>query len=139
VRRRSAVAGAIGLVATMLPHAGGDAAAFRARLGEHAARIRAARPTAVNLPWAVDRVLARAATLPGADAPALLAGVRGEADDILDEDRRMCRAIGEHALPLLARDGEVRVLTHCNAGALATAGSARRSRPCTWPPSAGCR
>jgi methylthioribose-1-phosphate isomerase len=46
--------------------------------------------------------------------------LRAEADDILEEDRRMCRGIGEHAAELL-RDGST-VITHCNAGALATGG-----------------
>jgi methylthioribose-1-phosphate isomerase len=99
-------------------HEGDDA--FRARLAVHAAAVRATRPTAVNLPWAVDRML-RVARRHGGLAPgALLERLRAEATAILDEDRAMCRRIGEAGLELVP-DG-ARVLTHCNAGALATAG-----------------
>jgi methylthioribose-1-phosphate isomerase len=92
---------------------------FKTRVGEHAARIRATRPTAVNLPWAIDRMLARARSA-GTEPAALLETLHAEASAILDEDRAMCRRIGEHGLPLLTEG--MRVLTHCNAGALATAG-----------------
>jgi methylthioribose-1-phosphate isomerase len=119
------VAGAIGLVASLLPHAREPRAALEARLIEHARAIRAARPTAVNLPWAVDRMLAAARRASGddADGEALLDALRSEATAVLEEDRAMCRRIGEHALSLLEGVGdELRVLTHCNAGALATGG-----------------
>ncbi len=73
-----------------------------------AARIRAARPTAVNLAWAVDRVLASHA------APL------DEARAIHAEQRAVDRAIGEHGAPLMPDRGAV--LTHCNTGPLATGG-----------------
>ena len=114
------VAAAMGLVASVAPHASGPPTAFRRRVREHGAAIRATRPTAVNLPWAVDRLLARAEADGAGDATALLAGLRAEATAICEEDRRMCESIGRHGEPLLP-DG-ARVLTHCNAGALATAG-----------------
>ncbi|HEX5436234.1 MAG TPA: S-methyl-5-thioribose-1-phosphate isomerase [Gemmatimonadaceae bacterium] len=118
------VAGALGLVVSMQPHTHEPAAPFRARLESYATRIRGTRPTAVNLSWALSRMLARAATMPvegAADGTsALLDALREEATRILDEDRAMCRRIGEHGLPLIP-DG-ARILTHCNAGALATAG-----------------
>ncbi len=115
------VAGAMGLVAALTPHAGEDAPAFARRLAGYAARIRATRPTAVNLPWAIDRMRVRASDPALAGDPArTLAALRAEATAILDEDRAMCRAIGEHGLALLPNPA--RVLTHCNAGALATAG-----------------
>ncbi len=83
-----------------------------------AATIRAARPTAVNLAWAVDRMLAAARR---AHSPADRAlAMRAEAERIRAEDEAMCRAIGAAGAPLLP-DG-TRILTHCNAGALATAG-----------------
>ena len=113
------IAGAMGLVAVMTAHATLPREDFTARAIAAAAAIRATRPTAVNLPWALDRMLARLRRTLG-DAPALLAALREEATAILDEDREMCRRIGEHGAPLL-RDG-ARVLTHCNAGALATGG-----------------
>jgi methylthioribose-1-phosphate isomerase len=112
------VAGAMGLVTSLLPFADESHGRFGERLRTHAARIRGTRPTAVNLPWAIDRMLARAAAV--AAPAALLAALRDEASAILAEDRAMCRRIGEHGLPLIP-DG-ARVLTHCNAGALATGG-----------------
>ena len=87
-----------------------------------AATLRATRPTAVNLGWALDRMLAvaRTSAAAGAMPAAFAAALRAEADAIRAEDEAMCRAIGEHAQEWM-RDG-VRVLTHCNAGALATGG-----------------
>jgi methylthioribose-1-phosphate isomerase len=113
------VAGAMGLVVALAPEAGVPREAFLARvrtLGDHVARV---RPTAVNLAWAVGRVQRAAERSPG-DSTAILAAMRDEATRILDEDRAMCRRIGEHGATLLADDS--RVLTHCNAGALATGG-----------------
>ena len=114
-----AVAGAMGLVVSLLPHRREPREQFDARLREHAERIRATRPTAVNLPNALDRMVACARAAVG-DAPAVHDALREEADALLEEDRAMCRRIGEHGLSLIA-DG-ASVLTHCNAGALATAG-----------------
>ena len=85
--------------------------------------LAASRPTAVNLAWALERVRARIAPLPAADRAAAAAA---EAAAIADEDVAMCRAIGEHGADLIAaaaaRAGgrRVNVLTHCNAGWLAT-------------------
>ena len=93
--------------------------AFLARARTLGRRIASVRPTAVNLAWAVGRVLDVAQRTSG-DAAAILAAMRDEATRILEEDRAMCRRIGEHGLSLLAEGS--RVLTHCNAGALATAG-----------------
>ncbi|MCL1881888.1 MAG: S-methyl-5-thioribose-1-phosphate isomerase [Oscillospiraceae bacterium] len=74
-----------------------------------AEKLKSARPTAVNLAWAVDRMLA--AHKSGKD---LLC----ECQAIHNEDIAMCKAISEHGLTLL-KDGDC-VITHCNAGALAT-------------------
>lgn len=113
------VAAAIGLVVSLEPFSRDSAVVFADRLSEHAGRIRATRPTAVNLPWAVDRMLGRARQ--STEGPAeLLKALRDEATAILEEDRSMCLRIGENGLPLIP-DG-ARILTHCNAGALATAG-----------------
>ncbi|MEX0978423.1 MAG: S-methyl-5-thioribose-1-phosphate isomerase [Pirellulales bacterium] len=97
-----------------------DEAAFFDRLDEVAKYLASSRPTAVNLYWALDRMKATAQALRGTTSTrdirdALLA----EARSIEDEDRRMCRQIGRHGAALLA-DGQG-VLTHCNAGGLATA------------------
>jgi len=113
------IAGAMGLVAVLLPNeaAGGDVLLADAR--RVAAEIAATRPTAVNLAWALTRVLRAAESVSGTGAE-MLTAMRREATAILNEDRAMCRRIGEHGLSLL-HDG-ARVLTHCNAGALATGG-----------------
>jgi methylthioribose-1-phosphate isomerase len=71
----------------------------------------------VNLSWAVRRLLAVAATV---DDDTLLAAMRTDAESIRAEDVAMCEAIGRFGLDLIP-DG-ARVLTHCNAGSLATAG-----------------
>lgn len=111
------VGAAIGLAVSLARAGGGDGARARALLADYAPRLAAARPTAVNLAWAVDRLLRVAL---GATDAALLTTLAEEAETIRAEDEAMCAAIGAHGAPLL-RDG-ARVLTHCNAGALATAG-----------------
>jgi methylthioribose-1-phosphate isomerase len=93
--------------------------AFDRELEIAAARLRATRPTAVNLAWAIDRMLQCASSTPG-EPLGVVAALRRTADTLRAEDGAMCRRIGELALPLLT-DG-ARVLTHCNAGALATTG-----------------
>ena len=80
------------------------------RLGE---KLAAARPTAVNLRWAVERMLSRAR-----EAKNILPALRAECIAIHREDIAMCRAISEHGLSLL-KEGDG-VLTHCNAGPIAT-------------------
>jgi methylthioribose-1-phosphate isomerase len=90
-----------------------------AKIREAAARIGGARPTAVNLTWAVER-MGRAIVEHHGDPGTLHAALIDEATRILVEDRQMCRRIGEHGATLI-HDG-ARVLTHCNAGALATGG-----------------
>jgi methylthioribose-1-phosphate isomerase len=88
-----------------------------------AQRLQAARPTAVNLGWAVNRVLSAAAAEPVGPERAALA--RHVADAIAAEEIENCRKIGAYGLPLIAaisrgRNGKtVHVLTHCNAGWLA--------------------
>lgn len=113
------ICGAMGVVTSMLPCSHLPGPAFRAELSRTAHSIREARPTAVNLAWGVDRLLRVAATTAG-EAPEVLEALRREATAILIEDQAMCEAIGQHGVSLIA-DG-ARVLTHCNAGALATGG-----------------
>jgi methylthioribose-1-phosphate isomerase len=88
-----------------------------------AQRIGAARPTAVNLSWAVGRVAVaaeQAATGPGATVDAVRDATLATASAIAQEDRLACASIGEHGRRLLA--GRRRILTHCNTGRLATGG-----------------
>jgi len=94
-----------------------------ASLERNLALLLATRPTAVNLRWALERV--RASAQPHAGAARVAAAYRCAAA-ICDEDVRSNRAIGQFGLDLIRRaakpGGTVNVLTHCNAGALATMG-----------------
>ncbi len=112
------VAAAYGAVIGARARGTDDASAIRTALREASAHLRTSRPTAVNLFWALDRMEA-VADSPAESAAALLDRLLGEAKAIEAEDRAMCRAIGRHGAELLeSGDG---VLTHCNAGGLATA------------------
>ncbi|GAC1627591.1 MAG: S-methyl-5-thioribose-1-phosphate isomerase [Ktedonobacteraceae bacterium] len=84
--------------------------------------LRATRPTAVNLAWAIDRILQRVEqAAPHVDSmQSLLQLVHSEAQAITREDRDACQRMGELGAELIA-DGDT-LLTHCNAGALATTG-----------------
>ena len=96
-----------------------DRGAFRAALEQAASGLLATRPTAVNLRWAVDEmrlVWTACDEPPAACAARLLA----RAQAILDDDIERCLRIGEHGAALF-KAGDT-ILTHCNAGALATAG-----------------
>jgi len=86
-------------------------------LEKAAETIRATRPTAVNLFWALDRILDKAKTVEGS-AETVAALVVEEANRIAEEDVATNRLIGKHGARLI-HDGDA-VLTHCNAGALAT-------------------
>ena len=112
------VAGAYGVV--LAARALRDLAfpAFREELAEAAAQLAVARPTAVNLPWAVARTL-RAADGAADAADAVERTLRG-AQAIESEDLQANMAIGAYGAALLPQGA--RVLTHCNTGALATAG-----------------
>ncbi len=108
------VAAALGLVASFAR----EVAPSREALLAAMERLARARPTAVNLPWAMARLRRAVESAPVESAP--LDALAVEAERIRAEDEAMCDAIGGHGAALLA-DG-ARVLTHCNAGALATAG-----------------
>jgi len=85
-----------------------------------ASHFKAARPTAVNLAWAVDRVLAKLSVNVPESLEGTLSLMGGEAEAIHEEDRLLCERIGKHGAELI-KDGDT-ILTHCNAGALATGG-----------------
>jgi len=90
-------------------------------------RLKGTRPTAVNLAWALGRLerafrsADSAGHGPGVRDRARVEAVRREAEAIAREDQEMCRLIGEHGAGLIPAEG-AGVLTHCNAGALATGG-----------------
>ncbi len=116
--RTMAVRGAPAIgVAAAIGLAGGTRGASMAEVERAARTLRGTRPTAANLGWALDRMLAAAHAAPEGTVENAL---RAEAERIHAEDVAMCRAIGQKGVTLL-RDG-MRILTHCNAGALATSG-----------------
>jgi methylthioribose-1-phosphate isomerase len=112
------VAAAYGAVIGARSQGLGDVDTVRRALREATGYLRTSRPTAVNLFWALDRMDTAAAADRSRSAPALLDRLLDEAHTIAEEDREMCRAIGRHGAELVA-PGEG-ILTHCNAGGLAT-------------------
>ena len=83
-------------------------------------RLAATRPTAVNLFWAIDRMKQKLAGLRTEPIAAIKAALWNESQTILEEDIALCKAMGRHGAALITK-GQT-ILTHCNAGALATAG-----------------
>ena len=112
------VAAAIGLYLAALEITTEDSDEFFSRLAAAKAYLAAARPTAVNLFWALDRMERAALASRGKPVGEIKAVLHDKAVRIREEDVETCRKIGENGLTLL-RDG-CGVLTHCNAGQLAT-------------------
>jgi methylthioribose-1-phosphate isomerase len=115
------IAAGFGVVLGMQNAPTGDALDVVARTREVAAYLARSRPTAVNLFWALERMVARAERdrAAGCSGAEVHAGLRAEAEAIWSEDRAICRRIGELGAELIG-DGAT-LLTHCNAGGLATA------------------
>lgn len=125
VRGAPAIGIAAALALAVEASRGGSVAERLKRLEKAGGILVASRPTAVNLGWAVDRVLAAArnALRDGGENgdPATWAGaVRAEALAIWEEDRAASRAMASHGASLFHSEG--RFLTHCNTGGLATGG-----------------
>ncbi|MBW3660447.1 MAG: S-methyl-5-thioribose-1-phosphate isomerase [Gemmatimonadetes bacterium] len=114
------IAGAMGLVAALHPHRDDESEAFLEALEGYASELEVARPTAVNLAWAIGR-MRRVAEEHADMAPAALwERLEDEALAIHAEDLAMSRRIGEAAQEVIASHSGI--LTHCNAGGLATSG-----------------
>ncbi|MBD2092890.1 S-methyl-5-thioribose-1-phosphate isomerase [Microcoleus sp. FACHB-1515] len=95
---------------------------FLSQLDIVAQKLRQTRPTAVNLFWAIDRMLKTARRTLGS-VEYLQQTLLATAQEIQEDDLQTCRAIGDHGLAALPSSPDrLRILTHCNAGALATAG-----------------
>ena len=109
---------AYGLYVLVRQYPGTDWYGFRGYCAEQAAFLGRSRPTAVNLNWALKRMMAVIENHPSATPTQLLPLLFAESSAIQQEDMAMCRAIAEYGLSLL-QDG-MGVLTHCNAGPLAT-------------------
>ncbi len=114
------IAGAFALAVAAQAQVRADSEHLKRILADVAGEIKAARPTAVNLAWAVDRIMRVCHDYKGEDIDELGQFLWDEAVTILREDEEMCRAIGRNGAELI-KDGDC-ILTHCNAGALATGG-----------------
>lgn len=119
------IAAAYGAVLGARSYTGNDSAEWLKHVSQICAYLATSRPTAVNLFWALDRMKLTAEKLStdtsheNNNIAYLNEGLLAEAHTIRSEDEEVCRQIGEHALPLI-QDG-MGILTHCNAGGLATA------------------
>lgn len=116
-------AAALGVALAATTSAARDLAALRADVDAAIERLAKTRPTAVNLFWSLGRMreeFARALATPGMDIARARTHLVAAAEAIVAEDVEACRAIGRSGLAVIPQDA--RLLTHCNAGALATAG-----------------
>jgi len=113
-------AAAFGVVLAARQSGAPDGEGLVADLEEAIKGLAATRPTAVNLFWALDRMRGVAEAHRALPVPALRERLLGEAQAILDEDLAGNKALGAHGAALVPQ--RARILTHCNAGALATAG-----------------
>jgi methylthioribose-1-phosphate isomerase len=114
-------AAALGIALAAQNSAAETTAALHAELAAAAERLARTRPTAVNLFWALGRMRGIADRLCGdGDVDTVKAEVLAEAENLVAEDVAICRALGDAGAEIVP-DGS-RILTHCNAGALATAG-----------------
>ena len=116
-------AAAYGMLLAALNAPMGSTSRFLEQLQQDAETLKATRPTAVNLEWAVNRQLEAARR--GGSPSEMLQIIRRTARDIANEDAEACRRIGQHGLEIInqisqKKPGEtVNILTHCNAGWLA--------------------
>jgi methylthioribose-1-phosphate isomerase len=117
---------AIGVAAAMGLALGSEAikantyGAFERRFREMAVRMVNARPTAVNLRWAVERMILLVEQMAGRDPEEIRRALREESEKILSEDIEINRKIGEYGQKIVPN--RATILTHCNAGSLATGG-----------------
>jgi len=113
------IAAALGTVLGVRGSKASDFDEFRAELGHVTDHLASSRPTAVNLFWALDRMTRTAERNSALPVDKIKEVLLDEALDIIEEDKSVCRKIGLNGAGLIA-DGAT-ILTHCNAGGLATA------------------
>jgi len=111
------IAGAYGLLLGAKKNLNLSRADFLNSVQTLASYIDSARPTAVNLSWALKRMVAKAKSENSDNASIIYEVLEREAISIHDEDKVLCHKIGEHGLPLI-KDG-MGIITHCNAGSIA--------------------
>jgi methylthioribose-1-phosphate isomerase len=116
------VSAAYGVVLGAIRSRAETAEEFAPEMAKICARLAATRPTAVNLFWAIDRMKLRFAGLAaaGVEFDEIKERMLAEAQAMYEEDIAACKAMGAYGAELLPEEGSV--LTHCNAGALATCG-----------------
>ena len=114
------VTAAYGVVLDLQDHIEAATSNFLTRLEEVTTYLKTSRPTAVNLFWALDRMSAVGQTHQNLDASGICENLLKEAQRIHEEDQQMCAAIGKQGAKLIQNG--FGILTHCNAGALATGG-----------------
>lgn len=112
------IAGALGAVLGIWRSTATNYSDFAAELKKVTDYLATSRPTAVNLFWALERIEQTAEKHKDLEISQLKNVLLDEAQSIIEEDRARCRAIGQHGLDLI-RNGDT-ILTHCNAGGLAT-------------------
>ncbi|HPC03822.1 MAG TPA: S-methyl-5-thioribose-1-phosphate isomerase [Syntrophales bacterium] len=114
------VAAAMGIALAMKDRTEEDPEGERSFFGEVCRAFAASRPTAVNLSWAIRRMTRRFEEETGGNPAGAVKALVREALSVFEEDIRINREIGRHGKALIPNGA--RILTHCNAGALATAG-----------------
>ena len=121
------VAGAYGLLVAIREKTAMNLKDYSQEVEKKAAYLDTARPTAVNLKWALNRMLNSTKTFSGNGSRGLYKHLEEEAIRIHEEDVQLCLKMGINAV-LLIKEG-IGVLTHCNAGALATTGIGTATAP----------
>jgi len=121
------VAGAYGLLVAIKKKTALKKTDFLKELESKADFLGSARPTAVNLKWALDRMVKSANSFSGDDSTAMYRYLEEEAVRIHEEDIQLCLKMGINGEPLI-KEG-MGVMTHCNAGALATTGIGTATAP----------
>lgn len=114
-----AIAGSLGVAVGMKDSQASTFSSFYKELKKVTNYLAGSRPTAINLFWALKRLERVALVNRDTAIPLLKAILINEARAIIEEDKRVCRAIGKNGAKLI-KDGDT-ILTHCNAGGLATA------------------
>ena len=112
------IAGALGAVLGIWDSSADTYEVFSSELKEATDYLATSRPTAVNLFWALDRITRTAEENSKLTISEIKNILLAEAHAIIEEDKAMCRAIGKHGMALLNENDTI--LTHCNAGGLAT-------------------
>lgn len=114
------VSAAYGMVIAARSVTSPEVRTFLRELRVLADRLVAARPTAVNLEWAVESIMTRLRELPPEQTESIVSNILNQAIAIHEDDRQRCDAMAQHGLAIIPE--KAGILTHCNTGYLATAG-----------------